>query len=224
MADFTETKLRFYCRNSKCRSKLPSPVGNEREAFCTRGCYGSFYLHRCVVCEKRIERKREDQKVCRSAKCRNAWRAGVGFGRYAASSDAKSAQKVPDFIDPKRPLKPDRTWRIVAGPELSPSAFHCATVPDGPDCQWRGGEHDRVEASDTRLLEAHFAELDRAMNHCADCGREDDLVDRKLVTLCRPCRDARLTAPVVIHSHVVPADLSIPVFLDRRPTPLPLAA
>jgi hypothetical protein len=27
-------------------------------------------LHRCLVCEGPIKRKREDQKVCRKAKCR----------------------------------------------------------------------------------------------------------------------------------------------------------
>jgi hypothetical protein len=44
----------------------------------------------------------------------------------------------------------------VAGPELSPSAFHCATVPDGPDCQWKGGEYERIEARNRALLRDHF--------------------------------------------------------------------
>jgi hypothetical protein len=126
MTEFTET-LRHYCRNARCRSKLPTPVSNPREAFCTRGCYNSFYLHRCLACAGAIERKRADQKVCRKAKCRNAWRAGLGFGPYARS-DVKLASETPDFIDPKTPPKPHQAWSIVAGPELSPSALHCATV------------------------------------------------------------------------------------------------
>jgi len=126
MTEFTET-LRHHCRNPRCRSKLPMPVSNPREAFCTKGCHSSFYLHRCLACEGPLQRKREDQKVCRKAKCRNAWRAGSGFGRYA-TSNAKLASKTPDFIDPKTPFKPDRAWRIVAGSEPNTSMLHCATV------------------------------------------------------------------------------------------------
>jgi hypothetical protein len=125
MTDF-KVELRHFCRNKLCRSKLPAPVSNLREAFCARGCHGSFYLHRCLACEGPIERKREDQKVCRRPKCRNAWRAGSGFGRYATSA-AKLASETPDFIDPKAPLKADR-WRIVAGSELTPTQLHCAIV------------------------------------------------------------------------------------------------
>jgi len=51
MTEFPQD-LRHYCRNPRCRSKLPSPVSNPREAFCTRGCYESFHLKRCRVCEQ----------------------------------------------------------------------------------------------------------------------------------------------------------------------------
>jgi hypothetical protein len=44
-------EVRHYCRNPRCGSKLPAPVSNSREAFCTRGCYNSFYLSRCLICE-----------------------------------------------------------------------------------------------------------------------------------------------------------------------------
>jgi hypothetical protein len=144
MTDFPVTD-RHYCRNPRCRSKLPSPVSNPRQAFCTKGCYGSFYLHRCLACEGPIERKRENQKVCRRPKCRNAWKAGSGFGRYA-TSHAKLASETPDFIDPKQPLRPDRPWRIVAGPKLSPSAFHCAIV----------GAEEAVEAINRRANLNHW--------------------------------------------------------------------
>jgi hypothetical protein len=110
MTEFTET-LRHYCRNPRCRSKLPAPLSNPRDAFCTRGCYTSFYLRRCLACAGPIERKREDQKVCRKAKCRNAWRAGSGFGCYAVSSPAKLASETIDFIDPNTP--PNQTNRGV---------------------------------------------------------------------------------------------------------------
>ena len=46
---------RHYCRNVRCRSKLPAPVENHHHAFCTRGCYSSFFLRRCRVCERPLD-------------------------------------------------------------------------------------------------------------------------------------------------------------------------
>ena len=56
-------KTRHYCRNPRCRSKLPAPVENEHHAFCTRGCFESFYRSRCLVCEEPMRRKRERQRL-----------------------------------------------------------------------------------------------------------------------------------------------------------------
>jgi hypothetical protein len=77
---YDSTRERHYCRNPRCRSKLPAPVANLRDAFCTKGCHKSFYLHRCLVCEGPLERKAEHQIVCGKRKCRNALRAGPGLG------------------------------------------------------------------------------------------------------------------------------------------------
>jgi hypothetical protein len=83
MVDFNnETRKR--CRH--CKMKLPEPTSNERQAFCTRGCYQSFYLHRRIVCEKAIERTTANRKICKKSRCRNALKAGEGFGRYHADS------------------------------------------------------------------------------------------------------------------------------------------
>jgi hypothetical protein len=158
MVEFAEA-VRHYCRNPRCRSKLPKPVANPREAFCARGCHSSFYLKRCLVCEGPFERKNATQKVCRKSKCRSAWRAQSGFGRYVAPSAAREAQKTLDFIDSKQPLKPDRTlaWRVVAaGRPITANQYHCAIVPDGPDCGWEGGEFERVEARNKARLREHF--------------------------------------------------------------------
>jgi hypothetical protein len=38
------------------------------------------------------------------------------------------ASKTPNFIGSKPPLTPDRAWRQIAGPKLSPSQLHCALV------------------------------------------------------------------------------------------------
>jgi hypothetical protein len=118
----------IFCRNRKCRSKLKSSVSNPREAFCARGCHTSFYLKRCLVCEGPLQRRNKTQRVCRKARCRNAWRARAGFGRYSPSNSVSLASKTPVFIGSKPPLKPDRAWRQIAGPKLSPSQLRCSLV------------------------------------------------------------------------------------------------
>jgi hypothetical protein len=159
MTEIVETALRHYCRNPRCRSKLPVPVSNSREAFCVMGCYRSFYLHRCLVCEEPIKKpKRGVRLLCKKAKCRNAWRTRIGIGRYVASSDAKLSSKEADFIGSKQPLRTDRPWRIVVGPKLTAAELRCATVPDGADCRWEGGEYRRLEARNRAALRNRFAE------------------------------------------------------------------
>jgi hypothetical protein len=68
--------LRYMCR--RCRSKLAEPVANEHLAFCTPGCFSSFYRKRCRVCEEPIhlaERRRGPKRVlCHKAKCRAEYR------------------------------------------------------------------------------------------------------------------------------------------------------
>jgi hypothetical protein len=81
-------KPRHYCRNLRCRSKLPAPVENEHHAFCTRGCYESFYRTRCRVCEtdlrKTGKRGDESRRYCRSpnrcAREAQKWPEKYGFG------------------------------------------------------------------------------------------------------------------------------------------------
>jgi hypothetical protein len=127
--DKSAEEVRHYCRNPRCGSKLPAPVSNSREAFCTRGCYNSFHLSRCLICEGRIEQpKRGKRLICKKVKCRSALRSNSCLGRYHPSSAAKSISHETDFIGVKEPLTPQRPWRIVAGPELSPSAFRCAVL------------------------------------------------------------------------------------------------
>jgi hypothetical protein len=128
LTEFAE-EVRRYCRNPRCRSKLPAPVSNPREAFCTRGCFNSFYLHRCLICGRSIEQpKRGRRLICKRVKCRSDFRNKFCLGRYHTSSAAKLISKEADFDGVKEPLKRDRPWRAVAGPESSASAFHCAAV------------------------------------------------------------------------------------------------
>ena len=75
----TKNELRHRCRNQRCRSKLPEPVDNPHRAFCTRGCYESFYRTRCRVCETDLRKtgKRGDanRRFCRPpGRCANECR------------------------------------------------------------------------------------------------------------------------------------------------------
>jgi hypothetical protein len=98
LTDFKQ-ELRHRCRNPRCKSKLPAPVANEREAFCTKGCYGAFYRSRCVVCEEAFERKNEQQKVCGKRKCRSTLRqlqkADFALGRYFPRCTSEAPPEVP---------------------------------------------------------------------------------------------------------------------------------
>jgi hypothetical protein len=97
--------VKSYCRNPRFRSKLSAPVTNPRDAFCTRGCHGSFYLKRCRVCEEPIEQGGgRPRLICRKSKCRNAWEGDFPGGRYHPTSSRENSSKTPDFID----SKPDR--------------------------------------------------------------------------------------------------------------------
>jgi hypothetical protein len=147
MTDF-KVELRHYCRNLRCRSKLPAPVANLRSAFCTKGCHSGFYRKRCLVCEGEMVRKTENQLVCGKRRCRNALQAHDGFGRYHASSAGVTPLK--NSIKPgfKSGVADNRPWRIVTGPELTPMQLHCATV---------GGQEAVERINGTNLKHWHSA-------------------------------------------------------------------
>jgi hypothetical protein len=58
----TELKQRKFCRDPKCRMKLPKPTANPKEAFSTTG-QTSFYRTHCIACEKPMERRSPSQKM-----------------------------------------------------------------------------------------------------------------------------------------------------------------
>jgi hypothetical protein len=90
-------EVRRYCRNLKCRSKLPAPIENVRKAFCCRGCHESFYRNRCRVCERDLRKtgKRGDatRMYCRPpANCRREaekWPEKYGGGQWVGFTEMK---------------------------------------------------------------------------------------------------------------------------------------
>jgi hypothetical protein len=75
----TDTSVRHFCRNPRCRAKMRTPVENPHAAFCCRGCFKQFYRRHCLVCERELRDRMTGQarptrrKFC-GRKCRNEFR------------------------------------------------------------------------------------------------------------------------------------------------------
>lgn len=65
-----DAQLRRRCRHPKCGSKLAQPTDNSRHAFCSLGCYRSYYRNRCAVCEAQLPPGPSNRAICRRAECR----------------------------------------------------------------------------------------------------------------------------------------------------------
>jgi hypothetical protein len=158
---------RHYCR--RCRSKLPAPVENLRNAFCCRGCFQQHYHARCLVCECEMTRTTGNQRLCRRRKCRKDFRAlKVHFvlGRYFVPSGVNLIKKTPDFIGPKQPLSPARPWRVVAGPTLSEAELRWVTVAEDATARLnRANRHHRREAGKAALIQHHHAPVNIVGGH-----------------------------------------------------------
>jgi hypothetical protein len=163
MTEFTQT-LRHYCRNPRCRSKLPSPASDPRKAFCTRGCHSSFYLKRCLVCENdKPAGSTARRKLCRRPKCEGRYRKNSAHYSFvgADTTSAPNALRSAQFTGIKSADFDDRPCYIVAGPKITAAVYHCATLPVDPDiaararqCRQLSGPHPQrdclVKASATR--------------------------------------------------------------------------
>lgn len=161
-------QLRHYCRH--CRTKLKTPTANHREAFDSKGCHGSFYRHRCIVCERDMPRLKESQRTCYRADCKEKWRQKTNQSLFVGHSSGSDKHPLKTSIKQgvKEADKHGRRWVQIARPQLTPNQFHCATVPDGPDCQWQGGAFERVEAKNKAALDAHFAKEIEANGYFTD--------------------------------------------------------
>ena len=207
MTEFA-TEVRHYCRNPKCRSKLKAPIANTRKAFCTRGCRERFYRFRCYVCEEK-KPGRLDAHTCGRRKCKNAIRS---LKRPEDTSRVEIGVGNPIKSGLPEADKYGRAWKVVAG-EISPNAFHCATVSDGPNCQWKGGEFERVEAKNRAALKAADEAAIEANAYFTDPDWHGvvspDGVRCFVTSFVAPARRAlALPQPLT-------ADLSIPEFLRR---------
>jgi hypothetical protein len=96
-----------------------------------------------------MERRTEHQLICGKRLCRNALQGAQNFGRYHASSSVIDPLKTSIKSGVKSGVRSDRPklWTVVAGgTPITANQYHCATVPDGPNCEWANGEYGRIEA------------------------------------------------------------------------------
>src|SRR5262245_6948352 len=121
----SDRKLRHFCRNKNCRTKLAAPTDNEHKAFCTPSCHEQFYRRRCKVCEKELPREASPQRnCCRSKECRANYRKFRHVYVFR-KVDERSAHFTGLLSALEAPLA-----RIIAGPPLSSFSLWAATLPD----------------------------------------------------------------------------------------------
>jgi hypothetical protein len=130
VTEFTETSYRHYCRNPKCKAKLPTPVSNPKEAFCSLkpgGCADRYYRLRCYVCEER-KAGRLDARTCGRRKCKNAIRSQKGPATTSrVEIGSKTSINTGTFSREKDPR--GWSWRVrAAGSPITANQYHCATV------------------------------------------------------------------------------------------------
>jgi hypothetical protein len=126
MTEFAQ-ELRHRCRNPHCRTKLNQPVENLRKAFCNRGCNDSFYLKRCLVCEKdKPAGSTARRKLCRRPKCKTRYGKDTAHYSFSAlgSALAPNAPRSAQSTGIKSADFDARPWHIVAGPPLTPNQLH----------------------------------------------------------------------------------------------------
>ena len=202
-------ELRHRCRH--CRSKLPVPVENPHRAFCARGCYSSFYLKRCLVCEGAKPPGRSNRKFCRRLQCRTEYRGNKDRFEPIRPKPAPTpslctvSSKSAQSTGIKSAHNDDRSWRQIAGPELGADSFRYAAVGADVEPARRNARHWR-EAGAGVLI-----------------GRTDPPINllggykfpnAPVVELTAPPAAARAAVPD--SSHTIPDDLSIPNFLKVK--------
>jgi hypothetical protein len=107
--------------------KLAAPTDNRRRAFCCEHCFDTYYRNRCRVCEATLPSGPSNRLVCRRPECRAELRKFPQT--YQWSKSVERPRRSADKTALKIGSEAGRGWRIVAGPELSPTSFRLATIP-----------------------------------------------------------------------------------------------
>ena len=197
MTEFAED-LRHRCRNPRCWMKLTAPVVNPHKAFCTRGCYSSFYLKRCLVCENdKPAGSTARRKLCRRPKCEGCYRKNSAHYSFlgADTTSAANAPRSAQSTGIKSAGLDNRAWHIVAGPKISAAVYHCTALPVDPETARRSNA-----ANDWGRIRKESAR-----------SKPRPPAPKEMQSDWRPCSPS---VPVA-------DDLSIPDFLKREPAASP---
>lgn len=169
-----------------------------------------------------MPRLRESQRICYRADCKEKWHKKTIQSRFVGTGSAfvKDPLEKAHLSAVPEPLAGGRGWRIIAG-EISPNAFHCATVSGGPGNQWKGGQFERIEAQNRSALKSHFAKLKAAEEAEIEANGEFTEPDRREVispdgVRCFVTRFRNPVSPTATKTAPpIPDDLCVPSFLDR---------
>lgn len=120
---------RTYCRNPRCRAQLAEPADHPQRAFCCRGCRESFYLRRCLVCERPLahERLKTCGRKCRAIYRRFPHRCQQAKGRVAKRVNL--ASEVPVKRASKSPISATERQARAARAAASAQAIFQPAVP-----------------------------------------------------------------------------------------------
>jgi predicted nucleic acid-binding Zn ribbon protein len=231
----------LHCRNPRCRSELPAPAHNLRNAFCCRGCESGFYRTHCRVCERPLPREKttgRPRELC-SDHCRNEFRRHQErfLSRfYSGPNTAPKRPKTPSGYlvsktseNPLRsPIKSrtkisvltDRTWRVVAGPAVSDANLGIQLDPE---------TIGRIER-DRRALRNYFRRLgERALfqRNTPPINIVGGFIfpnapeiDHRPIAKAKPAPVTTISISTTITiSTAIGADLEIPDFLRRTRPP-----
>jgi hypothetical protein len=147
------SRAAHHCR--RCRLKLAQPTENPRSAFCCRGCHRQFYETRCLACEREMERKTGNKRLCGRRHCCSKFRELKRhhlLGRYQAPRRVNSASGTPIKIGVCEGSQKRPTYRIVSG-SLTPEQLRLATI---------GAAFGACPLdSDRKLSRKHFLEAER---------------------------------------------------------------
>jgi hypothetical protein len=209
MTDFAETEYRHYCRNPKCRTKLPAPVSNPKEAFCPNTtCKQRFYRLRCYVCEEK-KTGRLDAHTCGRRKCKNALRRIRTPPPTATSCGGKLISARPNVVPtPRGGTTPDKAPNssVVMPPPAVIPAMPVKGIVDPASVRTVWGSPKRVSpygadhTTDDRARRPGNDKSSSGTKSCADGvsprtgGRKrrySDSCDRGQRSPAQGCRKAR---------------------------------
>jgi hypothetical protein len=124
----------FLCRAPRCRTRVNQWRDNPSARFCCRGCFDQYFRQRCIVCERDMVRKTEQQLLCGKRKCAAELRTWPERYRpFDKGHYAKSKGIIPDA--PSAPQEAPENQGFLS-PPWAPQTWYWRRLP-GADEDWQ---------------------------------------------------------------------------------------